>query len=60
MYQLGKRLADPYCVVTLFLGLSIAVLWLRRRETRRGLLALTLAYLALVVLSLPVTGQVAL
>jgi hypothetical protein len=44
---------NPLLVFLVLLGLAIGNLWRKRRETRLRLLAVTLPYLLLVVLSIP-------
>jgi uncharacterized SAM-binding protein YcdF (DUF218 family) len=46
-------LLQPYPVLFLLLGVGIANLWRRRRESKRRLFLITLAYVILAALSLP-------
>jgi uncharacterized SAM-binding protein YcdF (DUF218 family) len=60
MSQIGKHLTSPFFLLLVLTGLTLANLWRKRRERRLRLLTLTLPYLALVALSLPVTSHFAL
>ncbi len=60
MYQVAKELTNPYFLLTAALGMVLIALWHRRRETKKWLMALTVPYMLLVVLSLPVVSGLAL
>jgi uncharacterized SAM-binding protein YcdF (DUF218 family) len=60
MYRFLVDLLQPYPLLFLFTGLAIANLWRRRRETRGRLVVLTLAFLALTLLSTPAVSHLAL
>lgn len=59
MYQVGKHLTNPYFVLLVVLAVALGNLWRRRREKKGPLLAVTIPYVLLVVLSLPVIGHFA-
>jgi uncharacterized SAM-binding protein YcdF (DUF218 family) len=58
MYALFTALIRPYTLLFVLIGLGIAWLWYRRRESRLRLLPVSLAFLAFWVLSLPLTAHV--
>ena len=60
MYHIVVGLVEPYRLLFLLMGLAIGNLWLRRQETRRRLLLLTLAYASCTMISLPMVGYLAL
>lgn len=60
MYRFLVDLLQPYPLLFLFTGLVIANLWRKRRETRGCLAVLTLAFLALTLLSTPAVSYLAL
>jgi uncharacterized SAM-binding protein YcdF (DUF218 family) len=60
MYQTITSLLQPYPLLLLLLGLAIANLWRKRRETRRRLLVLTALFVTLTLLSTPAVGHLAL
>lgn len=60
MYQLAKHLVNPYFVLLALLGIVLACLWYRRRESRWLLWLLTTVYVGLLALGLPVIGHFAL
>jgi uncharacterized SAM-binding protein YcdF (DUF218 family) len=53
-------LLKPYPVFFLILGIGIANLWRRRRESKRRLLLVTLAYVILAAVSLPAIAHISL
>ncbi len=60
MYQLAKHLTHPYFLFVLILGTALVWSWWKKGpQSRWRLLALTLPYLALVVVSLPALAFVA-
>jgi uncharacterized SAM-binding protein YcdF (DUF218 family) len=59
MYQLGKHLVAPHFLLLVLLGLLLIHLWYRRREARSRLLALTVIYLAFLVVSFPPVASLA-
>jgi uncharacterized SAM-binding protein YcdF (DUF218 family) len=60
MYRIVTSLAQPYTLLFLLLGLAVANLWRKRRESRRRLLVLTSLVVLLGILSTPVVGAFAL
>jgi uncharacterized SAM-binding protein YcdF (DUF218 family) len=60
MYRSIVSLAQPYTLLYLLMGLAIANLWWKRRETRRRLLLVTVLYVVLAVLSTPAVAHLAL
>ncbi len=53
MYDLLVALCRPYTLLFLCLTAALMVLWIRRRETRRRLLLVTVPFLGLVAVSTP-------
>ena len=60
MYGLLTGLLQPYLLLFVLLAAAIANLWRRRREPIRRLLVLTLAFVALAVLSIPAIAHLSL
>jgi uncharacterized SAM-binding protein YcdF (DUF218 family) len=60
MYRLAVDLLQPYTLLFLVTGLALARLWYKRRETRGRLAALTVAFVALLLLSVPAVSHLAL
>jgi uncharacterized SAM-binding protein YcdF (DUF218 family) len=59
MYQvLVWRVLQPYLLAWLLMGLAIVNLWRKRQETRKRLLLVTIPFLIVTVISLPVVGDV--
>lgn len=56
MYSLLIKLANPFLLVMLTLGVVLAVRWRRREHRNRWLLLVTLLYLVLYTYSLPATS----
>jgi uncharacterized SAM-binding protein YcdF (DUF218 family) len=59
IYRIIGHLIQPYTLLILLIGLAILNLWRRRRESRAVLLAVTVPFGLLYVLSLPVTSHLA-
>lgn len=55
-----NRLADPQLLLFLLLGLALANLWYRRRESRTPLLLVTIPFLLLVILPTPAVSYLVL
>jgi uncharacterized SAM-binding protein YcdF (DUF218 family) len=53
-------LLHPYTILSLLTALAIANLWRKRRETRRRLVLVTALFAALIILSTPAVGHLAL
>lgn len=60
MYYLASDLLQPFVLLHLLLALLLIGLWRKRREQRRLLLALTVAFLVLTLCSLPAVSYLAL
>jgi uncharacterized SAM-binding protein YcdF (DUF218 family) len=60
MLAIIKELIDHFMILFLLMGLAIANLWRRRRETRARLLGVTVAYLGLAMVCTPAVGHLAL
>jgi uncharacterized SAM-binding protein YcdF (DUF218 family) len=59
MYSFINYLLRPYTLALLFLAIGLVLTWRRRREGRRQLLWVVVPFLALVGLSLPAVGHLA-
>jgi len=58
MYQVFVwRVLQPFPLLWLFLGFALLNLWRKRTESRRRLLLVTLPYLLLTILSIPLVGD---
>jgi len=60
MYHAFAKLFEPLMLCYLLTGLGLVMLWWRRREARWRLAAVTLPFVLLMLLSLPVVAHVAL
>jgi len=60
MYEFVRRLLEPYTFLSICLLASVAWMWRRQRPRSRSLVVLALASVCLALLSLPVTGFLAL
>lgn len=56
MYSFFVKLANPFLLVMLALGISLAMRWRRRENRSRWLLVVSLLYLALYIYCLPATS----
>jgi uncharacterized SAM-binding protein YcdF (DUF218 family) len=59
MYEFLVEILQPYFLLYLLTGLAILNLWHRRRESRRRLILLSVAFLALTAMSIPAVAHLA-
>jgi uncharacterized SAM-binding protein YcdF (DUF218 family) len=60
MYRFVVELLHPYAILWFLTGLAIANLWRKRRESRGRLFLITLPYVALTIMTLPLFSYLAL
>jgi uncharacterized SAM-binding protein YcdF (DUF218 family) len=59
MYELLVEVLQPYALLHLLTGLAILRLWHRRKESRRRLILLSVAFITLTAVSIPAVAQLA-
>src|SRR4051794_26081584 len=59
MYRFAVALLQPYILLHVFCGLTVANLWRKRRETRGRLVLVTLAFVPLPRPSIPAVSHLA-
>lgn len=57
MYDIAATLARPLSLLLLAMGVSIVYVWRARKLSRRALIFITVPFIGLLVLSMPVTGM---
>src|SRR6516165_2523945 len=60
MYEFLVELLQPYALLYLLTGLAILNLWHRRRDSRRRLILLSVAFITLTAVSIPAVAHLAL